>query len=115
MEDNGGEVSDCKGYDYLVDAELPTAKVFIADVSYDSDHIYSDVEKRGGTPIILAIANHKQPISIDGCICPSKPDRAASTSTNVPGASLPAKKTATSYLAIVYIIAVRLWVRSMST
>jgi hypothetical protein len=32
-------VSDFKGFDALVDPDLPKARVFIADRGYDSDHI----------------------------------------------------------------------------
>jgi transposase len=116
-EITGGEVSDYKGYDVLADEDLPAGKVLIADRGYDSDHIRDDVEKRGGTPVIPGRANRKKPIPVDGfvyalgnqierCFNKLKCARRLATRYN---------KTAKSYLAIVNIVAVRLWVRSLST
>ena len=56
----GGEVSDFKGFDALVDDDLPTARVFLADRGYDSDHIRKTINERGGTPVIPAKANRKE-------------------------------------------------------
>ena len=64
-EITGGEVSDYKGFDTLLDDGLPQAKVFIADKGYDSDGIRESLEARGATPVIPGRANRRQPIAID--------------------------------------------------
>ena len=64
-EITGGEVSDYRGFDTLLDADLPQAKVMIADKGYDSNGIRDSLEARGATPVILGRANRKQPIPID--------------------------------------------------
>jgi len=55
-------VSDFKGFDALVDDDLPVARVFLADRGYDSDHIRATITERGGTAVIPAKANRKEPI-----------------------------------------------------
>lgn len=101
----------------LVDADLPNAKVFLADRGYDSDHIRNVIEKRGGTPVTPGKANRKVPIKIDAityalrnrverCFNKLKCSRRLATRYD---------KTAASYLDFVQIVTVRLWVRSLST
>ena len=65
-EISGGEVSDFKGFDALVDDDLPEARVFIVDRGYDSDHIRSVIVQRGGTPAVSPYATTKQPTAISG-------------------------------------------------
>jgi IS5 family transposase len=42
-----GEVSDYSGFDPLMEAEGPQAKVLLADRGYDSDHIRETLEEKG--------------------------------------------------------------------
>jgi transposase len=101
----------------LVDDDLATAKVFLADRGYDSDHIRNVIRQRGGTPIIPGKANRKIPIQVDGvtyalrnrverCFNKLKCSRRFATRYD---------KTATSYLGFIQLIAARLWVKSLST
>ena len=64
-EISGGEVSDYKGFELLRGGPLPAPKVFIADKGYDSDHIRDAIAAEGGTPVIPARANRKEPEPID--------------------------------------------------
>ena len=116
-EITGGEVSDYKGFDALLDDDLPQAKVMIADKGYDSDQIRDSLEERGATPIIPGRANRKKPIPIDGfiyalrnrierCFNKLKCSRRLATRYD---------KTAASYLGFIHIAAARLWFRSLST
>lgn len=116
-EITGGEVSDYKGYDLLADDDLPPSRLIIADRGYDSDHIRDDVEKRGGTPVIPGRKNRKDEIPLDRFVyalrnrierCINKLKCARRLATRY-------DKTAASYLAIIQIVAARLWVRSLST
>ena len=116
-EITGGEASDFKGFDVLVDDDLPAAKVFLADRGYDSNHIRNTIKERGGTPIIPGKANRKVPIPLDTityalrnqverCFNKLKCFRRLATRYD---------KTATSYLGFIQLIAARIWVRSLST
>ena len=116
-EITGGEVSDYKGFDTLLDDDLPLAKVFIADTGYDSDGIRNSLEANGATPVIPGRANRKQPIQVDAfiyalrnhierCFNKLKCSRRLATRYD---------KTAASYLGFIHIVAARLWFRSLST
>jgi transposase len=63
-EITGGEVSDYKGFDLLVDDDAPAAKVFIADRGYDANHIRKTIEQRNGTPVIPGCKSRKVDIQI---------------------------------------------------
>lgn len=110
-------MSDFKGFDALVDADLPKARVFIADRGYDSDHIRRVIAQRGGASVIPGKINRKDPILIEPmtyalrnrverCFNKLKCSRRLATRYD---------KTAASYLGFVHIAAARLWVRSLST
>ncbi len=112
-EITGGEVSDYQGFDLLVDNEAPSAKVFIADRGYDSDHVRETIEQRGGTPIIPGRKNRKTQIEVEPfvyalrnhverCFNKLKCSRRLATRYD---------KTAASYLGFVQIAAARLWTR----
>jgi transposase len=110
-------VSDYKGFDALVDSDLPNAKVVLADRGYDSDHIRNVIIKRGGTPVIPGKTNRKIPIPVDSityalrnrferCFNKLKCSRRFATRYD---------KTAASYLGFIHIIAARIWIKSLST
>ena len=116
-EISGGEVSDFKGFDALVDEHLPQAKVVIADRGYDSNHIRFVIKRRGGTPVILGKVNCKEPILADTityvlrnwverCFNKLKCSRRLSTRYD---------KTAASYILFIYVAAAWYWERSLST
>jgi transposase len=109
-EITGGEVSDYKGYDALFDGDLPAAKVLIADKGYGSDHIRTNVERRGGASVIPSRSNRMQAVPVDGfiyalrnqierCFNKLKCSRRFATRYD---------KTAASYLGIIHIVAARL-------
>ena len=116
-EITAGQVSDYRGYDAVMDDDLPQPKVLMADKGYDSDHIREDIQQRGGTPIIPARKNRKDPEPIDDflyalrnlverCINKLKSARRVATRYD---------KTAASYLGFIEIISARLWFRHLST
>lgn len=109
-EISGGEVSDFKGFDTLVDDDLPEAKVFIADRGYDSDHIRRVIENRGGAPVIPGKINCRAPILVDAIAyalrnrverCFNKLKRSRRLATRY-------DKTAASYLGFIQVAAARL-------
>jgi len=107
----GGEVSDLQGFDALVDDDLPTARVFLADRGYGSDHIRKTIDERGGTAVIAARANRNEPIphdtvtyalrnGIERCFARLKYSRRLATRYD---------KTSASCLGFMHIAAARLW------
>jgi transposase len=113
----GADGTHFKGFDALIDDDLPSAKVFLADRGYDSDHIRKTITNRGGTRVIPGKANRKIPIHVDAityalrnrverCFNKLKCSRRLATRYD---------KTAASYLGFIHIAAARIWVRSLST
>ena len=85
--------------------------MFLADRGYDSDHIRATITERGGTPVIPAKANRKEPIPhdtvtyalrnrIERCFAKLKCSRRLATRYD---------KTSASYLGFIHIAAARLW------
>lgn len=69
-EITGGEVSDFKGYDLILEADGLQPKVLLADKGYDADFIREDMEQQGGVAVIPTKRNRKQQIPVDGYVYP---------------------------------------------
>jgi len=111
----GGEVSNFKGLDALVDDDLPTARVFLAHRGYESDHIRATIFERGGAPVVPAKANRKEPVPhgtvtyalrnrIERCFAKLKCSLRLATRYD---------KTSASYLCFIHIEAARLWTNQL--
>lgn len=111
----GGEVSDFKGFDALVDDDLPTARVSLADRGYDSDHIRAKITERGGSPVIPAKDNREEPIPhdtvnyalrnrIERCFAKLKCSRRFAAQYD---------RTSASCLGFIHIAAARLWTNQL--
>ena len=61
----GGEVSDCKGYLPIMNADGPASMVLLADKGYDADFIRQDMEKRGSIAMIPTKRNRLIQLSVD--------------------------------------------------
>jgi len=112
-----GQVSDYTGYGDTIDADLPPAKVLIADKGYDSNTIRADVEDKGGTPVIPARRNRRAPEPIDGFVYAlrNRIERCFNRLKNARRLATRYDKTAASYLAFIEIAAARLWHHHLST
>ena len=110
-------MSDFKGFDALVDADLPEARVFIADRGYDSDHIRRVITQRGGAPVIPGKNNRREPILVEPITCAlrNRVERCFNKLKCSRRLATRYDKTAASYLGFIQITAARLWVRSLST
>ncbi len=66
-----GQTSDWRGYDAVMDDDLPQPKVPIADKGkgYDFDAIRADVAAQGGTAALPARKTRNAPEPIDGFLC----------------------------------------------
>jgi transposase len=113
-EITGGEVSDYKGYDLVMDAEAPDPKVFIADKGYDSDGVRADIEERGGVPVIPMRRGRKIQIAIDDFIYAlrNRIERCFNRLKNARRLATRYDKTAASYLAFIHIASLRLWAKN---
>lgn len=111
-----GKVSDFKGFDALVENDLPTARVFLADRGYDSDHIRKTITERGGTSAIPAKVNRNEAIThdtvtyalrnrIERCFAKLKCTRRLATRYD---------KTPASYLGFIHIADARLWTNQLA-
>jgi transposase len=109
----GGEASDYKGYNLLIDEDAAPAAMLLADRGYDADRIRADLAARGTEPVIPGRARRKVPITVDQtlyalrnqverCFGKLKTSRRLATRYD---------KTANSYLGFVHIASVRLWLR----
>ena len=113
----GGQISDYKGFDELVDDELPAARVFLADRGYDSNHIRNTITARGGTPVIPGKTNRKEPIFVDAITYAlrNRVERCFNKLKCSRRLAARYDKTVMSYLGFIQIVAARLWIRSLST
>jgi transposase len=116
-EITGGQVSDYRGYDAVMDDDLPQPKVLMADRGYDSEHIREDVEQRGATPIIPARKNRKAPEPIDDFLYALRNlvERRINRLKNARRVATRYDKTAASYLGFIELVSARLWFRHLST
>lgn len=91
----------------------PDPKVLIADRGYDADAIRSDIEARGGTPVIPTKRNRRVQIATDGYIYAlrNRIERGIGKLKNARRVATRYDKTATSYLGFVQLAAIRLWLR----
>lgn len=112
-----GQVSDYRGYDAVMDGDLPRPRVLIADKGYDSDAIRDDVEVRGGTAVIPARKTRNAPEPVDGFIYALRNlvERCINRLKNARRIATRYDKTATSYLGFIEVISARLWFRHLST
>ena len=113
-EITGGEVSDYKGFDLLMDGKLPPPKVLIADRGYDSDHIRHCIEEGGGTAVIPGRLTREGTIPVDDLIhAPGNQiERCLDKLKNARGPATRYDKTAEGYLGFIHIVAARLSIKT---
>ena len=110
-EITAGEVSDYLGFDPLMEAEGPQARVVLADRGYDSDHIRKTLKEQGAAPVIPTRRNRKVQIPVDGHIYAlrNRIERCFNKLKNARRLATRYDKTAASYLGFVQIAAIRIW------
>jgi transposase len=112
-EITGGEVSDYKGYDLVMDADAPDPKVLIADKGYDADRIREDTEAKGGVAVIPMRRGRKVQTPIDDHIYAlrNRIERCFNKLKNARRLATRYNKTAASYLGFIHIVSARLWTK----
>ena len=116
-EISGGEVSDYKGFDMLMEENSRTPDVFIADKGYDSDTIRESIEQGDGVPVIPGRSNRKKQPPLDDFIYALRNliERCFNKLKNARRLATRYDKTAASFLGFIEIVSVRLWFKSLST
>jgi transposase len=110
---SGGEVSDFKGYQPVMDADGPAPKVLLADKGYDADFIRKDMEKCGGFAMIPTKRNRLVQIPVDGAIYALRNmiERCFNKLKNARRLATRYDKTAASYRGFINLVSMRLWMR----
>ena len=111
-EITGGEVSDFKGHDLVMDPQCPAPKVLLADRGYDGDRIRGDVDARGGTPVIPRRKKRKTDSPADSSIYAlrNRIERCFNRLRNSRRLATRDDKTADSNLGLIHLTAPRLWI-----
>jgi transposase len=99
----------------LQDEDRPSAKIFIADKGYDSNAIRTDIEAKGGTPVIPGRSNRKEPIPVEPFVYAlrNQIERCFNKLKNARRLATRYDKTAQSYLAFIHIVSARLWINQL--
>jgi transposase len=99
------------GFDPLMEAEGPQAKVLLADRGYDSDHIRETLQERGAATVIPTRRNRKVQIPVDGHIYAlrNRIERCFNKLKNSRRLATRYDKTMASYLGFVQIAAIQIW------
>ncbi len=112
-EITAGQTSDYPGFDLVMADKLPTTSVPLADRGYDADSNWEIINKRDVLPVIPMHKSHKKRIGVD---------RSLYRLRNLVERCLTKRKNATrydktteSFLGIIDITSIRLWVRHLST
>ena len=113
-EITGGEVSDYKGFDLLMDGELPPPGVPVADGGYDSGPVRRRIEEGGGTAVIPGRSTRRETIPVDDFIhaLGNQIERCLNRLKNARGPATRYDKTAESHLGFIHIVAARLWMKT---
>ena len=112
-----GQTSDYVGYDALCDADLPPARVLVADKGYDADAIRDGVAAAGGTAMIPCRRHRLEQEPVDGYVYAlrNRIERCFNKLKNTRRLATRYDKTAASFLGFIHIASVRLWFRYLST
>lgn len=96
-----------------MDAAAPDPKVLIADKGYDSNAVRTDIEARGGVPVIPTRRGRKLQIAIDDFIYAlrNRVERCINRLKNARRLATRYDKTAASYRGFIHLVALRLWFR----
>jgi transposase len=108
-----GEAHDIKGYEALMNEDVPDPKVLLADRGYDSNAVRADIAKRGGAPMIPTKKNRRVQIAVDGAIYAlrNRIERCFNRLKNARRLATRYDKLADTFLGFINLTAVRLWLR----
>ncbi len=112
-----GQTSDYRGFDLVMDDNLPAPAVLIADRGYDSDKVRKTMEARNVVPVIPMRKSRRLRVVVDRTLYRLRDlvERCFNKLKNARRVATRYDKTAESYLGFVDITSIRLWIRHFST
>ena len=112
-----GQTSDYRGFDLVMDDDLPAPAVLIADRGYDSDKVRKTMEARNVVPVIPMRKSRRLRVAVDRALYRLRNlvERCFNKLKNARRVATRYDKTAESYLGFVDITSIRLWIRHLST
>lgn len=112
-----GQTSDYRGFDLVMDDDLPAPAVLIADRGYDSDKVRKTMEARNVVPVIPMRKSRRLRVVVDRALhrLRNLVERCFNKLKNARRVATRYDKTAISYLGFVDIPSIRLWIRHLST
>ena len=112
-----GQTSDYRGFDLVMDDNLPAPAVLIADRGYDSDKVRKTMEARNVVPVIPMRKSRRLRVVVDRVLYRLRNlvERCFNKLKNARRVATRYDKTAESYLGFVDITSIRLWIRHLST
>lgn len=112
-----GQTSDYRGFDLVMDDNLPAPAKLIADRGYDSDKVRKTMEARNVVPVIPMRKSRRSRVVVDRALYRLRNlvERCFNKLKNARRVATRYDKTAESYLGFVDITSIRLWIRHLST
>ena len=113
----GGEASDYRAVEDLLELPVAKPKAVLADKGYDSDDVRSSLLLKGVLPIIPPKANRKQPIPCDFVAYRdrNRVERMFNRLKQFRRIATRYDKTALSFLGFLSLAAARIWLPSFCT
>lgn len=112
-----GQTSDYRGFDLVMDDNLPEPSVLLADRGYDSDKVRKTMEARNVVPVIPMRKSRKLRVAVDRTLYRLRNlvERCFNKLKNARRVATRYDKTAESFLGFIDITSIRLWLRHLST
>ena len=112
-----GQTSDYLGFDLVMDDNLPEPRVLLADRGYDADRIRKTMSERNILTQIPMRKTRKMRVDVDQALYTlwNMVERCFNKLKNARRVANRYDKTAESYLGVIDVTSIRLWVRHLST
>lgn len=107
----GGQVGDCPQAPALLTPDLRAGQQVLADRAYDADYVRAQIAQAGAEAVIPSKKNRKQVIDHDREIYKHRNqiERCINRFKAYRGLATRFEKTATAYLALATLAAIRMW------
>ena len=107
----GGQAGDCPQAPALLASDLRPGQRVLADRAYDADYVRAQLAQAGAEAVIPSKKNRKQPLDYDREIYKHRNqiERCINRLKAYRGLATRFEKTASAYLALVTLAAIRMW------
>lgn len=112
-----GQTSDHPGFDLVMADNLPEPCVLLADRGYGSDNVRTTMEARNVVPVISMRQSRKLRVAADRTLCRVRNlvERRFNKLKNARRVATRYDKTAASFLGVIEVTFIRIWLRHLST